>query len=65
MLSVLKRTQDLSASKFDYVPMQDFTPSSDIDWSQSVHDIDLQLYQKYGLDETEIEFIESHVKEMK
>lgn len=65
MLSVLKRTQDLSASKFDYVPMQDFTPSSDIDWSQSVHDIDLQLYQKYGLDEKEIEFIESHVKEMK
>lgn len=47
------------------IPMQDFTPSSDIDWSQSIHDIDLQLYQKYGLDETEIEFIESHVKEMK
>ena len=39
-------------------------PGSDIDWSQSVADIDRQLYAKYGLDDTEIEFIESHVKEM-
>lgn len=65
MLGILKITQDNTKTKWNYVPMQDFTPSSDIDWSQSVHDIDLQLYQKYGLDEKEIEFIESHVKEMK
>lgn len=39
-------------------------PHSDIDWSKSVHEIDLQLYRKYGLDEKEIAFIESHVKEM-
>jgi hypothetical protein len=31
---------------------------------KSVHDIDLQLYRKYGLDEDEINFIETHVKEM-
>ena len=47
-----------------YVPLQNFTPNSDIDWSQSVADIDRQLYAKYGLDEKEIEFIETHVKEM-
>ncbi len=35
------------------------------DWSKSVHEIDLQLYRKYGLDEKEIEFIETHVKEMR
>ena len=46
------------------IPLQDFTDQSDIDWSQSVSDIDRQLYRKYGLDNTEIEFIESHVKEM-
>ena len=45
--------------------MQDFTSSSDIDWSQSVAEIDAQLYKKYGLDDSEIAFIESHVKEMK
>jgi len=64
MLGILKITQDNTRDKWKYVPMQDFTASSDIDWSQSVHEIDLQLYKKYGLDEQEINFIESHVKEM-
>lgn len=64
LLGVLKVTQDLNADKWKYVPLQDFTPSSDIDWSQSIPDIDRQLYAKYGLDENEIDFIESHVKEM-
>ena len=49
---------------FEFVPIQDFTPNSDIDWSKSIHEIDLQLYKKYNLDEDEIEFIETHVKEM-
>ena len=64
LLGVLKVTQDNSPEKWKFVPLQDFTPASDIDWSQPVHKIDQQLYKKYGLDETEIEFIESHVKEM-
>lgn len=44
--------------------MQDFTKHSDIDWTKSVHDIDLQLYKKYGLSDEEIAFIESKVKPM-
>lgn len=64
MLGILKITQHNPAPKWKYVPLQDFTPSSDIDWSQSVADIDRQLYAKYGLDDDEIEFIESHAKEM-
>ena len=44
--------------------MQDFTATSDIDWSKSISEIDQQLYAKYGLDEKEIQFIETHVKEM-
>ena len=64
LLSVLKVTQDLNADKWKYVPLQDFSPSSDIDWSQSVAEIDRQLYAKYGLSAEEIAFIESHVKEM-
>ncbi len=64
MLGILKITQDNTKDKWKYVPLQDFTSSSDIDWSKSVHEIDLQLYRKYGLDEKEIDFIESHVKEM-
>lgn len=64
MLGVLKITQHNSPEKWAYVPLQDFTSDSDIDWSQSVADIDRQLYAKYCLDEDEISFIESHVKEM-
>lgn len=65
LLGILKVTQHNPPSTWKYVPLQDFTSSSDIDWSQSVADIDRQLYAKYGLDEKEVAFIESHVKEMK
>lgn len=64
MLGILKATQHNPASTWKYVPLQDFTSSSDIDWSKSIHEIDLQLYKKYGLDQTEIDFIEKNVKEM-
>lgn len=64
LLSILKVTQNGNKPVWKMIPLQDFTPSSDIDWSKSIHEIDLQLYEKYGLDENEIEFIESHVKEM-
>lgn len=60
----MKSTQDNPPIKWKYVPIQDFTSNSDIDWSQSIHDIDKQLYKKYGLTEDEIQFIESHVQEM-
>lgn len=46
------------------VPMQDFTDKSDIDWSQSVENIDRQLYKKYGLTDDEIKFVESMIKPM-
>lgn len=63
-MSVLKVTQNGNKPVWKMIPLQDFTNHSDIDWSQSIHDIDLQLYRKYGLDEKEIDFIETHVKEM-
>ena len=64
MLGVLKVTQHNSRKTWYYVPLQDFTSSSDIDWSQSVAEIDVQLYKKYGLSQEEIEFIETNVREM-
>ena len=64
MLGVLKTTQDITPDKWKYVPLQDFTSSSDIDWSQSVANIDKQLYKKYNLSDEEIHFIETTVKEM-
>ncbi len=64
MLGILKVTQDNPRDKWSKVPRQDFTPQSDIDWTQSIPDIDRQLYTKYGLDEKEITFIEEKVKSM-
>lgn len=64
MLSTLKTTQHNSAIKWTNVPLQDFTATSDIDWSRSIPEIDQQLYAKYGLSDDEIEFIETNVKPM-
>lgn len=64
LLGTLKATQHNPKSTWANVPIQDFTSSSDIDWSQPVSDIDRQLYAKYGLSEDEITFIESMIKPM-
>lgn len=64
LLGVLKVTQNLTPEKYSYVPLQDFTEKSDIDWTQSISEIDKQLYKKYNLEQEEIEFIETNVKEM-
>lgn len=64
MLGVLKVTQHNPGSAWKYVPLQEFTSSSDIDWSKPIPQIDQQLYAKYGLDPGEIAFIEAKVKPM-
>ena len=64
MLGILKITQDNPAKVWKYVPLQDFTAASDIDWSKPIQQIDQQLYAKYELDDGEIAFIESTVKAM-
>lgn len=62
MLSV--SSINLSADKFQFVPNQDFTKQSDIDWSKSISEIDQQLYAKYDLSTDEISFIKSMIKPM-
>ena len=64
LLSVLKVTQNGNKPVWRMIPLQNFTSSSDIDWTKSIPEIDQQLYKKYGLTEKEIDFIETHVKEM-
>lgn len=64
LLGILKVTQGNKADTWEYVPMQDFTNNSDIDWSKSIPEIDIQLYSKYGLTPNEIAFIESKVETM-
>lgn len=64
LLGTLKATQHNPRDTWANVPLQNFTAISDIDWTQSIADIDKQLYRKYKLDEDEIEFIEKMIKPM-
>lgn len=64
-LIVLSMTsQDLSVDKFQFVPVQNFTAHSDIDWTKSVADIDRLLYNKYNLTDVDIACIEQMIKPM-
>ena len=62
LVSPLKISQHATQGVYRLVPMQDFTAFSDVDWTQSVAEIDRQLYMKYDLSEEEISFIESTIK---
>lgn len=64
LLGILKVTQDNPRSTWRFVPLQNFTKESDIDWTKSVKEIDQQLYTKYNLSQEEIEFIERMIKPM-
>lgn len=64
LLGVLKITQHNPAKAWKYVPLQDFTSASDIDWSQPTLQVDQQLYAKYRLNADEIAFIEAKIKPM-
>lgn len=65
LLGALKTTQDITPEKWKFVPQQDFSEASDIDWSRSVEEIDASLYKKYKLTDAEIRFINEKVQAMK
>lgn len=64
MLGALKTTQDITPEKWKFVPQQDFSAHSDIDWSLSVDEIDVLLFDKYNLSEEERKFIKEKVQTM-
>lgn len=65
LVSIKKKTQNGPRGVYQFVPLQNFTSDSDIDWSKSTAEIDQQLYAKYNLTADEIDFIESKIKYMK
>ena len=54
LMSLVKNTQNISKSIFQFVPIQDFSKS----WT------DEELYKKYNLTQEEIDFIESMIRPM-
>jgi hypothetical protein len=62
--SVGKASHDATSKTYKFVPLQNFTSASDIDWGKSIDEIDKKLYEKYKLSKEETEFIEKMIKKM-
>jgi len=54
LVEMKKNTQGINKDKFSFVPLQDFSKK----WT------DKELYLKYSLSQEDINYIESHIKEM-
>ncbi|HEM3577934.1 TPA: Eco57I restriction-modification methylase domain-containing protein [Streptococcus suis] len=64
MVGILKSSQNTTQIVYRFVPMQDFTEKSDIDWNKNIDNIDKQLFDKYNLSDAEREHIKKSIKEM-
>lgn len=62
--SLAKTSHHATAKTYQFVPLQDFSDKSDIDWSESIAEIDQQLYAKYKFSKDEIDYVESKIKSM-
>ena len=60
----IRKLKNMTRDTYKFVPMQNFTEGSDINWSKSVEEIDAQLYAKYHLTDDEVRFIESMISPM-
>lgn len=65
LISQIKKTQNAARGVYKFVPLQDFSDNSDLDWDASIDDIDNQLYEKYHLTSDEILYIEDQVNKNK
>jgi len=64
MHSLPKVSQHGTSKTYQFVPLQDFTENSDINWEKKINEIDQELYTKYNLTLQEIDFIKSMIKPM-
>lgn len=64
LVAAVKITQSGPNKVYRFVPLEDFSSNSDINWSMLNPEIDIQLYRKYGLSEDDIRFIESRISTM-
>lgn len=61
MLGLRKLTQHTTQKVYQFVPLQDFSSQSDINWNLERSEVDRQLYKKYNLNDVEIKYIENIV----
>ena len=61
LIGIQKHDQGASKIIYRYVPDQNFSQESDINWDKSLEAIDTNLYKKYNFNESEIEYIENKI----
>ncbi len=61
LVSILKTSQNVYQNVYQFVPLENFTFDSDIDWNNSIDEIDNQLFVKYKFSAQEIKFIKSDI----
>lgn len=59
-----KASHDASKKTYRFIPLQDFSENSDIEWAKDVDEIEEQLFNKYNLTEDERNHIKSSIKDM-
>lgn len=55
-------TMQVSQDVFRFIPLEDFTENSDINWNDDISKLDKQLYNKYNISKKESEFIDKIIK---
>ncbi|MFI3307683.1 MAG: Eco57I restriction-modification methylase domain-containing protein [Mycoplasmatota bacterium] len=61
LLGLKKITQDATAKVYHFIPLQNFSNESDINWKASIMEIENQLYKKYNFSLEEIKCINDSI----
>lgn len=61
---IAKNSQHATSKTYRFVPIQNFTEKSDINWGKSSDEIDKQLFEKYKLSDEEKKYIKEIIKDM-
>lgn len=64
LVGIQKTTQHTGSKAYRFVPILDFKSNNEINWEQSVSEIDKQLYEMFELSEEEIKFIEEKISDI-
>ena len=62
--SLAKNSQHGTRNTYRFVPLQDYSSNSIINWQLSIEKIDNQLFKLYDLDDNEVKHIRGRIKEM-
>ena len=64
LVSSIKITQSAPSRVYRFVPLQNFTERSDIDWTQKNKSVDEQLFEKYGLSIEDRDYVKEMIRSL-